>query len=283
MAEADFQKATIAIDYAPISEKVLGETSIIRQVSNKDILGDISKGTQLKVFVHGLSTITDYVTGTGVAPVADGSDYVTLNNQKDKVINELLDGLTVKQAYNNADHIAARLEAAMVAVGEEMDTDGFVKIVADGTEAFAAGADKPDTGALTYTRILSLKTALDNAKAPQSGRSLIMTPEMLNLVLQADSKITLSTDRGDMIQATGWVGQFLGFNIFMTTLLPANTNMVAMQERGFAHTDDFTTGVFLQSLDGSANFVGDSAIKGRFAYNSGSIRATFIQTDQSAA
>ena len=265
--------------YYDISEQVLAETSIIRQVSNGE--GVVSPtGTQAKVYVNELGTVEDYVPGTGITPNADGSDYVTVNNFKERGINEILDGFTVEAAP--ADYVVSRFTANIAAAGEDDDTIGFAKLVADGTEVVAAAGAKPVVGTI-YTDILALKLALDNAKAPQMGRSLILTPEMHNLMLQVDSKIVLNTQRGDNIQASGWVGSFLGFQIYVTTLLPTGTNIIALQARGFYFKDLWMKPVSIVSLDGSANYYGDSAIKGRFNNISGAVRPTLIQLNNGAA
>ena len=265
--------------YAEISEQVLAETSIIRQVSNGD--GVLSEtGTQAKVYVNEIGTVEDYVPGTGITPNVDGSAYVTVSNFKERGVNEILDGYTVESAP--ADYVVSRFTANLAAAGEDDDTIGFLKMVADGTEAVAAVAAKPVVGTI-YADILVLKLALDEAKAPQMGRSLILTPEMHNLMLQVDSKVILNTVRGDSIQASGWVGSLLGFQIYVTTLLPTGTNIVALQARAFFFKELWVKGVSIVSLDGSANYYGDSAIKGRFNNVSGAIRPLLLQINNGAA
>jgi len=265
--------------YSDISEQVLAQASIIRQVSRKDITGTPGT-TTVKVYVNELATIADYVPGTGVAISADGSAYVTINNLKEKAVNEILDGFTVATAP--ADLVASRLVAAMAAGGEQIDTDGFVKMVADGTEVVAAAGLKPTVSTI-YTDILTLKQALDDAKAPQANRSLILTPEMYNFILNTDSKLVLDTARGDQIQTDAFVGRLLGFNVFVTTLLPAGTNIIATHDRGFVFGMAFMRDVMLQSLDGSGTFIGDSAVQGRWAYVTGAVRPTLIQINNGAA
>ena len=266
--------------YSEISEDVLTRRSIIREVSNKDVMGSIAKGTQIKVYVNALATIADYVPGTGVAQTADGSDYVTLDNLKEKGVNEILDGFTVENAP--ADLVVSRFEAAMESAARQIDIDGFLKMEADGTELVATGGAKPIASTI-YADILAMVKALDEADAPAEGRSLIVTPGMRNLLLNPDSKVFLAGDRADAIQTSAFVGRFLDFSVFVSNNLPAGTNMIALQERGFAHTDEFIKGVAIVSLDGSSKFYGDSAVKGRWGFNSGAIRVTLIQVNNGAA
>ena len=120
--------------YSQVGAEALAQESIIRNVSFND--GTLPQGAvSAKVFVHGLSTIQDYVAGTGVTPSTDGSDYVTVSNMKDRAINELLDGLSVEAAYASGDYVAKRYDAALKARAEDDDTIGFAKMYADGTVA----------------------------------------------------------------------------------------------------------------------------------------------------
>lgn len=259
--------------YSQISEKVLGQASIIRSVANLEVEGTVGFET-VKVYVNDLATIANYVPGTGISISNDGSNYVDVDNKQEKAINELLDGYTVETAP--ADLVASRLEAALVQMGEQMDKDALAQMVTDGTEAVA------DTGALPtvatiYADILNLKKALDLAKAPREGRFLIVTPEMENLLLNTDSKVILNTARGDSILTDGFIGRLAGFDVFSTVLLPAGTNMVAGQRRGFAFKEGWKIPPRRQNLDGSGTFIGDSAVQGRIAYVYGAVRPTLLQ------
>jgi len=266
------------VGFSQISEKVLGQASIIRSVANLEVEGTVGFET-VKVYVNDLSTIGDYVPGTGLSISNDGSNYVDINNTKEKAINELLDGYTVETAP--ADLVASRLEAALVRMGEQMDTDALLQMATSGTQAVAAGGDKP-TVATIYADILNLKKALDNAKAPREGRFLIVTPEMENLLLNTDSKVVLNTVRGDSIIADGFIGRVAGFDVFSTVLLPSGTNMIAGQKRGFAFKEGWKIPPRRQNLDGSGQFIGDSAVQGRIAYVYGAVRPLLLQVHKGA-
>lgn len=262
------------IGYSQISEQVLGQASVIRAVANTEVEGTVGFET-VKVYVNDLATIGDYTPGSGISLSQDGSSYVDINTTQEKAINELLDGYTVETAP--ADLVASRLEAALVKMGEQMDTDAFASMVANGTVASAAGTGNAPTVANVYDEILALKLALDNAKAPRTGRFLIVSPEVENLLLDTDSKIILNTARGDEILTEGFVGRLLGFDIYSTVLLPNGTNAIAGQMRGFAFKEGWKIPPRRQNLDGSGTFIGDSAVQGRIAYVYGAVRPTLIQ------
>jgi len=261
--------------YSDISEQVLYEQSIIRNVSNMNVMGTPGT-TAVSVYVNALASVASYVPGTGVSKTNDSSAYVVLNNLKEIAVNELLDGYTIETAP--ADLVASRFEAAVGGLAESVDTTCLAALVSGGTELVAAAGDTP-TAANMYDKVLALKQALDLAKAPRQRRSLIIDPEREALLLDTDSKLILNTDRGDRILMDGWIGKVAGFDVYSTTLVPTATNIIAMQERGFAYKDNWKIEPRLQSLDGSGQFIGDSAIQGRMAYNYGAVRATLIQVD----
>jgi hypothetical protein len=267
--------------YTQVGQVALAQESIIRNVSFND--GMLPQGAvSAKVYVHALSTIQDYVPGTGVTPTEDGSDYVTVSNLKDEAINEIMDGLSVEAAYNSGDYVAKRYDAAIKARGEKDDTNGFTKMVADGTELVAAAAAKPTVDTI-YQDILNLKAALDTAKAPRSGRYLILSSEMENLLLSPDAKVIIAEPSSKLQQVEGSVGRLLGFDIFSTVLLPAGTNIIAGHPNAFYFKDIFRHEARIVSLDGDANHVGDSALKQRLASISGAVRPTLLQINNGAA
>lgn len=325
--------------YTEVGKEALAQESIIRNISFND--GTLPQGAvSAKVYVHELSTIQDYVAGTGVTPTTDGSDYVTVSNLKDEAINELMDGLSVEAAYNKGDYVAKRYDAALKARAEKDDTTGFAKMAVDGTEAsgtfgtddvtagnlvvgkrykvevansagdattaglstataivgeaFTALTDgtgltalvvnavlKP-TASTIYADVLSLKSALDTAKAPRAGRWLVVSSEMENLLLSPDAKVILAEPGSKMQQVEGAVGRLLGFNIFSTVLLPSGSNMIAGVNDAFYFKDVFRHEARIVSLDGSEKHVGDSALKQRLASISGAVRPTLLQINKGA-
>lgn len=318
--------------YSDISEQVLYERSIIRNVSNMNVMGTPGT-TAVSVYVNALATVATYVPGTGVSKTNDGSAYVVLANLAEIAVNELLDGYTVETAP--ADLIASRFEGAVGGIAESVDTAALVLMEAGGTDyvkptVVAAGSfvigtwyivkvanAALDASALVgtnastavvdeifqatgigtgltnmtvqavapvaanaYTDILGAAKKLNDAKAPRQGRNLIVSTRVEQELLSTDSKLVLNTDRGDRLLMDGWIGRVAGFDVYVTTLLPSGTNYIAMQERGFAFKDAWKIEPRLQSLDGSGQFIGDSAIQGRYAYNCGVVRPTLIQLNQ---
>src|SRR6056297_2657310 len=120
--------------YSDVSEQVLYETSIIRNISNMDVMGTPGT-TAVSVYVNALATVATYTPGTGVSRSNDGSAFVSLANLTEIAVNELLDGYTIETAP--ADLVASRFEAAVGGMGESIDTTTLAALVSGGTELVA--------------------------------------------------------------------------------------------------------------------------------------------------
>jgi hypothetical protein len=179
----------------------------------------------------------------------------------------------VKTANSAGDATTIGCAASTAVIGEE-----FVALT-DGTglTALTAYATAAPTASTVAADILSLKAALDNAKAPRSGRFLIVDSSIENLLLSATAGIVIAEPTSKMQQVEGSIGRLYGFNIFSTVLLPTGVNMIAGHPNAFYFKDIFRHEARIVSLDGSKDFVGDSALKQRLASISGAVRPTLLQ------
>jgi hypothetical protein len=204
---------------------------------------------------------------------AGGTDLVvsTAVNAGSLVIGKWYIVKTANSANNAAALVGTANATAVVdevfqAIGDGTDLDDFVVQLA---APFAANA---------YDAVLDATKALNDAKAPRQGRSLIISTRMERELLSPNSGLVLNTDRGDRILMDGWIGRVGGFDVYVTTLLPSGTNFIALQRRGFAFGYNWKIEPSVNPLFNE--FIGDSAVQGRFAYNCGAVRATLIQLNQ---
>lgn len=120
--------------YSDISEQVLFQESVIRSITNMEVMGTPGF-TAVSVFVNVLATVATYVPGTGVSKTQDTSAYVVLANVTEIAVNEILDGYTVETAPN--DLIASRFAGAVGGIAESQDTVVLADMVSNGTEFVA--------------------------------------------------------------------------------------------------------------------------------------------------
>lgn len=76
---------------------------------------------------------------------------------------------------------------------------------------------KPDPVELTsnnlYTEILNATRALDDAEVPESGRFILVTPEMYMIMKQSSDQIILNTDMGQDMRIKGVIANLDGMKI----------------------------------------------------------------------
>ena len=160
----------------------------------------------------------------------------------------------------------AVVDEVFQAIGDGTNLDSMTVVLA---APFSANA---------HEAVLDASKALNDAKAPRSGRSIIISTRMELELLNVNSGLVLNTDRGDRILMDGWIGRVAGFDVYVTTLLPSGTNFIALQKRGFAFGYNWKIEPSVRPLYNE--FIGDSSVQGRFAYNCGAVRATLIQLNQ---
>ena len=68
-----------------------------------------------------------------------------------------------------------------------------------------------------YADICSLKTKLDNDKIPQTDRSLIVPPDIVNLMVQASELIPAVAVAYEDVVLNGMVGKIAGFKVYSST------------------------------------------------------------------
>lgn len=212
--------------------------------------------------------------------IADGTEAEGTFGTVDVTITNFVVGKVYKVTTENSGGDATNIgcAASTAVVGEIFTalTDGT------GLTGLTGVAVIKPTAATIYANILSIKAALDTAKAPRSGRYLLVNSEMENLMLSPDAKVVLAEPGSKMQQVEGAVGRLLGFNIFSSVLVPSGTNMIGGHASAFYFKDIFRQEARIVSLDGSEKHVGDSALKQRLASISGAIRPTLIQINKGA-
>jgi hypothetical protein len=207
--------------------------------------------------------------------VADGTEAPATFGTTEITITNFVVGnwYKVKTANSAGDATDIGCAASTAVVGEIFQalTDGT------GLTALVGYATDAPTASTIAADILSIKGALDTAKAPRSGRWLVVDSSVENMLLSATAGIVLAEPASKMQQVEGSIGRLYGFNIFSTVLLPSGTHMIGGHDDAFYFKDIFRHEARIVSLDGSEKHVGDSALKQRVASISGAVRPSLIQ------
>ena len=214
-----------------------------------------------------------YDKASGIAPDAGTTTYLDLNIDNDEAVNELIDGF---DAASVPDGITAeRLDSAGYALGLSIDKKSIDALEgASGATVSATKTAATETNA--YKLVLEAKRVLSRKGVPSDGRFLIVAPEFLE-VLMLDEHYIKQGDLSQELVQSGVVGRIAGFNVFESnnmdfesttrvTTKKTTTEFIAGHPNWCHRVMEWQVPVHLQSLAGSGNYIGASAVQGRKIY-----------------
>lgn len=211
-------------------------------------------------------SVSIYNKKTGATKSNADASFLTVAIDKDYAVNEVIDGFDAEAVPDNL--IADRLDSAGYSLALQMNTDGTAELVASGTQ-------DANTTALTKTTVydafVDARKVLSEKKVPLQGRFALVTPEIYSLLLKSAEFIKAS-NLGDTVVQSGAVGQIAGFTVFEDATLSGVKKGANSVEFIVGHPDwccrieEWQKEVHLQSLDGSGDYIGASAVQGRKIY-----------------
>lgn len=241
-------------------------------VFNNDYEGSPTAGA-VKIPVRDTEVaVSDYDKANGITAGTGGTSYETMTIDKDKAVNEIIDGYDAKAVPDNL--IADRLDSAGYALAKQIDTDGGIILV--------AGATTKNEAALTsdniYDKIVDIKTDMDKANIPNDGkRYILVLPDTMALILKDKDHFVKASDLGDAVVQTGAIGKIAGFLVIEWNDETANLALVAGHPRFATRAEEFSVPVHIQDLSGSGKYIGASAVQGRDAYAHKVLRSVAIR------
>ena len=232
-------------------------------IFNTSYEGNPKAGT-VKIPVRGEVSVLDYDKAKGVTGVTGSTTYMDLAINKDKAINEIIDGYDASAVPDGI--VADRLDSAGYSLALDMDQKSIGILETQGTVL-------PDTKSLTkstaYEYIIDVSAKMTRAGVPTTGRYIICSPEFKALLLK-DSNFIKSGDLAQTIVETGAFGQINGFNCYESgnTAVGSKTGektteFIAGHPLYASRVVDFSVPVHIQDLNGSGNYIGASAVQGR--------------------
>ena len=220
--------------------------------------GDAKAGA-VKVRKSGAATIQDYNKTTGANLTEGDSEWITITINKDKAINEIVDGYNAAAIPDGI--IADRLDESGYGMALQLDSDGAYELV-------TAGTTLEDTDALTkstvYSKIVDARTALTKAGVPKDGRYIIVAPEVFALILKSD-EFTPASSLGDVVKQTGALGGIAGFAVYESENLGDDIEFVAGHPAYATRVNEWAVPIGVNDLT-DGKHIGASAIQGRKVY-----------------
>lgn len=240
-------------------------------VFNNDYEGSPTAGS-VKIPVRDEEVaVSDYDKANGIQVTHGSTTYTTLVIDKDKAINELIDGYDAASVPDNL--VADRIDSGGYSMARQLDMDGGTVLLAGSTPMNVSQL----TTANIYATIVEVRTAMSKANIPNDGkRYLLVTPDTFALVLTCPEFIAAS-ELGDDVKRTGAVGMIAGFLVKEWNYTTANLAMLAGHPRYATRAMEWAVGVKVQDLSGSGNYIGACAVQGRNVYGHKVLRSIAIR------
>jgi hypothetical protein len=240
-------------------------------VFNNDYEGQPTAGA-VKIPVRDTEVaVSDYDKANGISAGTGSTSYETMNIDKDKAVNEIIDGYDAEAVPDNL--VADRLDSAGYSLASQMDNDGATTLIAGSSTVGVASLTKDNI----YATIVDIRTAMSKSNIPNDGkRYLLVTPDTMALVLKSPEFISASS-LGDEVKETGAIGKIANFLVIEWNDTTANLAMIAGHPKFATRANEFSVPVKLQNLDGSGKYIGASAVQGRMAYAHKVLRSVAIK------
>ena len=241
-------------------------------VFNNDYEGDPTAGA-VKIPVRDDEvTVSDYDKANGISLTHGSTSYAIMLIDKDKAVNELIDGYDAASVPDNL--VADRLDSAGYALARQIDTDGATTLLAGST---VKNVEQLSSSSI-YSVIVDIRTDMSKANIPDDGkRYLLCVPEIVALLLKCPEFIR-ATSLGDSTVTNGTVGKVAGFIVKEWNDSTANLAMIAGHPKYATRCHEWAVGVHTQSLDQSGTYIGAVAVQGRRIYGHKVLRQAAIRS-----
>mgnify|MGYP007103175408 FL=1 len=261
--------------WSPLVDKKLRRTLVTRDnyIFNTNYEGDPKAG-KVKIPVRDTEVeVKDYDKAKGVDLSKGSTGYIDLDIDKDKAVNELIDGYDAESVPDNL--VADRLDSAGYALALDMDVKSINML--ETTAGIKVAENKTAVSDETaYKEVLAAKTYLTRIGVPADGRWMICSPEFM-ATLMLDDHYIRQGDLSQRMKDAGATGAIAGFALFesgntmvddanIVSFKKTTTEFIAGHPNWCHRVQDWSVPIHLQDLNGSGNYIGASAVQGRKVY-----------------
>lgn len=205
----------------------LEKSHVATNLVNRNYEGQISnQGDTVHINSIGAITVKDYTKNTDMdAPETLATTEQTLVINQAKAFNFQVDDVDRVQAAG--DLVDTAMGRAAYALADVSDAFLLATIAAgadSGNIIGAASAPVALTAANVYENIVKLRTKLDKANVPTTGRTIAIPPDVYALLLNDTTHFALAQPvTKDDVVINGMVGRIAGFDVYMSNNIKTGT------------------------------------------------------------
>lgn len=255
----------------------LRKTAIFLNLFNRRYEGSPTAGA-VKIPVRDTEVaVGDYNKSQGGELSESSTSYETLPIDKDKYVNELIDGYDAESVPDNL--VADRLDSAGYSMGISIDSELVNLIVTDGTVSDVTTAL---TKSNIYDIIVDEITPLKKLGVRVEEMWLAVTNETYALLLKSPEFVR-ATEMGDDVVKNGRVGKIAGLDVYETNNIQDDSEVdFVIGNRVFCHfVDEWKVPIAVNDLK-DAKHIGSSAVQGRRCYGKKISRANTVRVKKHA-
>lgn len=205
----------------------LEKSHVATNLVNKDYEGLITgQGDTVKINSIGDITVKNYTKNTDMDDPEDlTTEAKTLTISQAKYFNFQVDDIDKVQA--SGDLVDSAMTNASYQLSDVADQYLF-GVMSAGVDSANKLAETTLTADNIYENIIALRTVLDKANVPTSGRSIAIPPEAYALLLQDKRFVEGGGSLAEETARNGLVGTVAGFTVYESNNLPKNSSTSAI-------------------------------------------------------
>lgn len=204
----------------------LEKAHVATNLVNRNYEGEISNhGDTVHINTIGAITVKSYTKNTDIAdPEVLSTTDQTLVIDQSKYFNFQVDDVDKVQAAGElVDTAMGRAAYALADVSDAYLLGVIAAGAAAGNTIGSAAAPVALTAANVYENIVKLKTKLDKANVPNTGRTIVVPPDVHSLLLLDDRFAKSTATAGQEALINGLVGRIAGFDVYMSNNVKTGT------------------------------------------------------------
>ena len=204
----------------------LEKAHVATNLVNRNYEGEISNhGDTVHINTIGAITVKSYTKNTDIdAPETLTTTDQTLVIDQAKYFNFQVDDVDKVQAAGElVDTAMGRAAYALADVSDAYLHGVIAAGAAAGNTIGSAAAPVALTASNVYENIVKLKTKLDKANVPNTGRTIVVPPDVHSLLLLDDRFAKSTATAGQEALINGLVGRIAGFDVYMSNNVKTGT------------------------------------------------------------
>lgn len=249
--------------YVPYIVELMRPYLRVRALFTRDYEGDPKAGA-VKVPVRSTDvTVQNYNVVSGVDLTTSATTYLDIAINKNKVINELIDGYEASAVPDNL--IGQRLESGSYSIAKTMEGDALATLTAENNYTASATAGTNSTADTIYADILKDIAKLKKLGVP-SQRIKVAIDSETEVLLLTDAKFSNSASQiGAELARDGIVGRINGCDVVTEDLSGVGAQYIVFAPDWCKAIDEWTIEPRVRDM-ADAKYVGASKLEGRMVY-----------------